>query len=434
MTGLSNHNLNKSSDINSENFHSALAQLYHQTTHSKSVSYWKEKAWQKYRELGLPHKKQKLWKHVPIHQWYLNTYTPLLKNAFLPSKQEILPHILKESLSSYIVFVNGIFEPSLGNLKELESVSVAPLHTHHAYSSYLNHRMNAIIQEEKNSFSALNAALFQEGSLIYLPPNVVVKSPIQILDITYLPSNHTLCLPRIHLYASKNSSATICYTSVQVGESFIFSNQVVDLFVEEGANIYWYDLQKGTDHSFGLTSTKVIVEANASVRIVNMTPNHQIDFHDYQILLKGMYSQAHLYGACHLHQNKQAHTHVFMEHKAPHTQSIQLFKSALEDKSQSSFEGKIYVHPEAQKTDAFQLNNNLLLSEEAVAISKPNLEILADDVKASHGSTTGKPNDQIQFYLKTRGLFSEEVDKLLVQGFIQEVKDYIVGINHLKIT
>jgi Fe-S cluster assembly protein SufD len=126
-----------------------------------------------------------------------------------------------------------------------------------------------------------------------------------------------------------------------------------------------------------------------------------------------------------LQQASQSHTHVFVEHAAPHARSLQKFKGVLKDIAQSSFEGKIFVRPVAQKTEAYQLNHNLLLSEGAIANAKPNLEIFADDVKASHGATFSQVDEEQLFYLKSRGLSSMDATQLLIRGFMQEMIDQI---------
>ena len=135
-------------------------------------------------------------------------------------------------------------------------------------------------------------------------------------------------------------------------------------------------------------------------------------------------SEAELYGLAQLEGDGEAHIHARIEHMAPHTRSRQHFKSVVKDESRYSFEGKIYVHSEAQKTEAYQLNNNLILTDGASANAKPNLEIFADDVKASHGSTTGQLSKEALFYLRSRGLSVEEAQRWLIGGFCKEILDH----------
>ena len=147
--------------------------------------------------------------------------------------------------------------------------------------------------------------------------------------------------------------------------------------------------------------------------------------YDYAVQLKGENGVAHLNGLWMLNGSSEAHVHVLMEHASPYCESLQHFKGALDGSSRSSFEGKILVRQEAQKTNSFQMNNNLLLSPGAQANSKPNLEIFADDVKASHGSTVGQLDDEELFYLRTRGYTKSEAEGILTQGFLRDIIEKI---------
>ncbi len=142
---------------------------------------------------------------------------------------------------------------------------------------------------------------------------------------------------------------------------------------------------------------------------------------DYHVILAGENAEALLNGVWMLADKREAHIHIFIDHQAPQCRSYQLFKGVLNDFSRSSFEGKIMVRQAAQKTEAFQLNNNLLLNDHAHADSKPNLEIFADDVKASHGATVGQLDIEQLFYMKTRGFPEEEAKNLLIYGFAEQV-------------
>ena len=157
----------------------------------------------------------------------------------------------------------------------------------------------------------------------------------------------------------------------------------------------------------------MVTEGSATVR------------YDYHVMLLGENSEASLSGVWMLSGKREAHTHVLMDHQAPHCRSLQLFKGVLNDTTHSSFEGKILVRQLAQKTEAYQLNHNLLLSDRALADSKPSLEIFADDVRCTHGPALGRMSDQQLFYLQARGLNQELATKLLSHAFINEVVDTI---------
>jgi Fe-S cluster assembly protein SufD len=174
-----------------------------------------------------------------------------------------------------------------------------------------------------------------------------------------------------------------------------------------------------------LSDFKATLKANATLKHVALTKSGYLTRNRLGVALLGEGADALLQGLWNLGENHQCHTHARVEHVAPSCHSLQKFKGVLQGQSQSSFEGKIYVHPEAQKTQAYQLNHNLLLSEGAISNAKPNLEIFADDVKASHGATMSEVDEEQLFYLQSRGLTKEMSRKLLVQGFIQEIVDQI---------
>ena len=166
-------------------------------------------------------------------------------------------------------------------------------------------------------------------------------------------------------------------------------------------------------------------EKECQFRSVSLTHGSKVHRTSYALSLKGENSEVDLKGLWDLEGAKRAHTHVTIRHESPHARSMQLFKGLLKGSSQSSFEGKILVDPIAQKTQAYQLNHNLLLSDGCIANSKPNLEIFADDVKASHGATVSQLKPDQLFYLKSRGLGEQKAKELLVQGFCQEITDQI---------
>jgi Fe-S cluster assembly protein SufD len=168
-----------------------------------------------------------------------------------------------------------------------------------------------------------------------------------------------------------------------------------------------------------------VLKKNCSLDVVNVNNGSATMRTDFRVVMKGENSDASLSSLSMLGEKRESHSYVIIDHQAERCRSRQLFKSVLSDRSRSSFEGKILVRKEADKTDAFQLNNNLLLSDLANADSKPNLEIFADDVKASHGATVGQLDPEQVFYLKTRGFSLKESKKLLIGSFAKEVLDLL---------
>ena len=288
------------------------------------------------------------------------------------------------------------------------------------YGAYLNHRYN---KEESDPFAVMNAALHKQGVFLYLPPKVVLKHPLHIIYITNT-EHPALVMPRIHLFAGAHGQCDLLTTHLNLSGSNYFHNSVLDISMEENAGVNLILNSKGHT-GFVFEAVRAHLKRNSflnSVSITNGSPCHR---QDYRVALAQEGSEAHLNGVWQLEGQAEAHINVLLEHLAPGCRSRQLFKGVLNDFSRSSFDGKIFVRKEAQQTDAFQLNNNLLLSEHAQAFCKPNLEIFADDVKASHGATIGQLSEEELFYMRTRGLNQDLAKKLLTASFCQEVFDCI---------
>lgn len=232
--------------------------------------------------------------------------------------------------------------------------------------------------------------------------------------------------PRILLFAGSQSQIEMVATTAALSGDGWCSNGVIDLSIEEGAQVHLSQTSvQEPENSWHFEALRAVLKRDSKLVAVSATDGSQTVRHDYRVALAGENAEGLLNGMWHLKGKREAHSHVLMEHEAAHCRSMQLFKGALHDRSRSSFEGKIYVHSEAQKTDAFQLNQNILLDEGANADSKPNLEIFADDVKASHGSTVGRLDPEQIHYMQTRGISEAEAKKLLVEGYCREVIDMI---------
>ncbi len=230
----------------------------------------------------------------------------------------------------------------------------------------------------------------------------------------------------MQVIAGRLAEIALSETVAEINCSGYCLNQVCDMALEDGAQVKLYsetsDLSSDAWHFNALRAS---LKRDARLKVVNFTDGAMTIRNDYRVMITGEGADACLNGVAMLDDKREAHTNILMDHQAPNCRSNQLFKTVLTDISRASFEGKIYVHQEAQKTEAYQLNNNLILSDKANADSKPNLEIFADDVKASHGATVGQLDEEQLFYCRTRGYSLDEARNLLVHGFCEEVIDLI---------
>lgn len=380
----------------------------------------REKAWDRFLELGLPEKHQPGYQYFPRNQFFQERYE--LANLPTISKEQIEPLIYPECRQSHVLFVNGQYVPEMSDTSGLpeEVVIIRLRDALNTYGNFLQGRLSRLLKIETDPFVLLNMAMIQMGLFFYVPPKVVIDRPIQCLHVI---SNESPVIfnPRIHFFLGAHSHLTWLSDQHCLKDFESFSNVVLDVALEEGARFDQYGVINPCKHGWHFEATRAVLKRDSHFSSLTCNTGSKSVREDYWVALMGENATCDLKGVVALRENDQAHVNVLVDHQAPHCQSNQLFKNIVTDTSRCSFEGKIYVHPKAQKTEAYQLNNNLILSDKAIANSKPNLEIFADDVKASHGSTVTQLDSEHLFYLKSRGISPKDGKKLLLAGFHLDV-------------
>jgi Fe-S cluster assembly protein SufD len=407
-----------------EKFNSLLHDRYKLTVGNDPLSKARAKAWDQYVSLGLPSRKMEMYRYIKMRHFFAHDYSLTTDEILNPTRIE--KAVLPECKNSFILFINGRYHEKLSNLTALpKNCIVNSLNeASKSFNSLINNQWAKGIKEEKDPFAAINGALHNHGAFVYLPPNSVIQTPIQILHIVDTGNFPAIFMPRINLFVGSHSEVSFVFSTSVLSGSTYGINQVADIAIEENSRVKLAQISSGESATgWHLDALRVSLKRNSSFSSVLATEGSLTTRNDYRISLVGENSEALLHGIALLKDKREAHTHIVMDHQAPHCRSNQLFKSVLSDSSVASFEGKILVQKPAQKTEAFQLNSNLLLSEGAQANSKPNLEIFADDVKASHGATVGQLDPEQIFYMKARGLSEEQAKKMLIEGFSKEIFD-----------
>ena len=409
-----------------ESFQTLLWSLYGQSGINESLSKLRAKAWDRFLEIGLPTRKNDLYRYVKLRNFFSSSYEASLVTNISP--QTIEEHLLPECRGSTIVFINGHFSPSLSRLEALPKrvvISSIP-DAMGTYGAFLNNQWSKSLKEELDPFVTINAALHRDGVFFYFPPKTIIESPIQLLNIIDAGTTPMFVVPRLQAFAGAQSQISFVSTQVVLsGEKYAF-NMVADIAIEEDTHVSY--TQTSTDlpnNLWHFDALRAVLKRNSTLKTVYVTCGSETARFDYKVTLTGENGEASLNGVWMLSDKNETHTNVLIDHQAPYCRSLQLFKGSLNDTSNSAFEGKILVRQAAQKTEAFQLNSNILLSDGASANSKPNLEIFADDVKASHGSTVGQLDEDQIFYMKTRGFNEQSAKAILVYGFCQEVVNMV---------
>lgn len=405
-----------------ETFRSLLDGYLQRINQNDALQRLRGKAWDHFLELGLPSKSTEEYRYIKLRHLFSQNFQ--LAEEVKIDHADIASSILPECHHSLLVFVNGHYCPDLSNTSALpKQLVIAPLHeANRTYGAFLNNFWAKSLKEETDPFALLNSALHRDGAFIYLPPKTEISVPIQVLHV--IKSDHQLLMhvPRLHFFIGAQSEATVVVTQKALSDSGYFVNQVAEISLEEGSRFHYTQILCDEPPSaWHLDAFRAVLKRNATLTTICVTEGSATVRTDYRVTLAGENAEALLNGVWMLSDKREAHTNVFIDHQAPNCRSYQLFKGVLRDFSRSSFEGKIMVRQAAQKTEAFQLNNNLLLNDHTHADSKPNLEIFADDVKASHGATIGQLDPEQLFYMKTRGFSEESAKNILVKGFCEEV-------------
>lgn len=387
------------------------------------------------RKAGLPHSGSEDFSFIRVGEILPHLGGPSAATGIAPTAADIAPHILPECRNSHIVLVDGVYAPGLSrpgeefHLSLLEEAAPpdSPLPAMHLRFQGLHDafvaRLAALIEGETDAAAALAALFASHPLLVRVPAKRVAAAPLQILHVA---TGAKRADALVILHAGPQSESRILVRHARVGDraAAAMENALTAALIEDGASLRILEAgtaesDAGQDIHFRKLAARL--DRNARLHAVTAHTGSRLSRHSFSVDLAGEGAEAELNGAAVLTGACQSHNHVRLRHLVPHCTSRQLFKSVAADQSRSSVDGTIVVALDAQQTNANQLINNLMLSDEARADSKPRLMIHADDVKCSHGATSGKLDPAQQFYLESRGLPPGKARALLTVAFIGEV-------------
>ena len=278
---------------------------------------------------------------------------------------------------------------------------------------------------DSQRFAALNTAFLSDGVYIEIAEGVALDRPIHVVHVTSPTTAPTMTHPRVVIVAGKNSDAVVVESFFAADDGSYFTNAVVQIDVGENAGLRHYRVQRESTAAFHVGFQHATLAKNARFSTLSVTMGGLLVRNDIHTLLEGEGIDARVDGLYLAGARQHVDNHTFIRHGQPHCHSFELYKGILDDKARGVFNGRIYVDPVAQKTDAKQENNCMLLSDEARINSNPQLEIFADDVKCTHGAAIGKTDDTAIFYLRSRGIPHAEARDLMVYAFASEVLERI---------
>lgn len=411
-----------------------------QDQHAQTKAY-REQAMQQFRTLGFPSIKNEEWRFANVLPIVKTAYeVSALKNAQISEaayeqartlinahNEDILPKLKGEQKGAYrLVTINGVLSKELSFLPEMEGVTICPI-TEAIDQPGFEQYFGKILTLENNAFACLNSALYTDGIFMEVKANVALDMPLHIIKVK-LAADNALFQPRnlFVLHRSAELEVIETYISDAGSEAKVLINSVSEIALEENAHFYHYDIQKGHQNIRKIQRNEAVQYKHSNYSNYTFTfPGSSFTRNNLAIHLDDEVVESHLYGLYLTADEQLVDNHTEVHHKKPNGESNQLYKGIIMDKSKAVFNGKIFVYEDAQKTNAFQQSNNVLFSEQATVHAKPQLEIFADDVKCSHGTTIGQLNKEALFYLQSRGIGEDSARKIMVKAFAFDVAEKI---------
>ena len=360
--------------------------------------------------------------------WHFTSVAPIADRVFHPASAV---SIARESLSTLglpelggqsVVFVNGHFSAELSSPeseRETAGVTIQNLAAALRDEPGVRAELGLAATSASSAFTALNAAFFRDGALIRIGANKTA-GPIHLIFIA-ASNDGTVMHPRNIIVAGNHSQATIVESYVAANDASYFTNSVTEVILGDGARVSHYKLQSEATSAFHVGTIQARQPQSSYYESFSFATGADLSRTNVYTVLEGDAAECVLNGLYLADGTQHMDHQTYVEHVAPNCPSHELYKGILDGRSHGVFNGKVYVHPEAQKTDGKQSNNNLLLSDHARVDTKPQLEIFADDVKCTHGATVGRLDETALFYLRSRGLSNTVARKLLTYAFAADV-------------
>lgn len=324
-----------------------------------------------------------------------------------------------------LVFINGTFSEALSNIRSLpKGVRVTSLAAILAVEpELLAPSLTTAVKFEMQGFDALNAAFITDGAVIILPDNAIVEEPIHLVFASLPGASATVSHPRTLIVAGRHSQARVIETFV--GDNAYFTNAVTEVLGAENSHVDHYRVQRESTQAAHISSTHIRLQRSAVFSSHGIQLGGHIVRNDINAVLDGEGISCTVNGLYLVDGDRLVDNHTTIDHAMPHCESHELYKGILDDRARGVFNGKIFVRLDAQKTDAKQTNQVLLLSDDATINTKPQLEIFADDVKCTHGATIGQLAEEQMFYLRARGIGQPQAQAILIHAFASDIVERI---------
>jgi Fe-S cluster assembly protein SufD len=375
-------------------------------------------ALERFTQLGLPAGSEEEWRFTDI--------TPIVETPFKsvtrPGDPSRVAELAKGLLHGcQLTFVDGLFAPRLSTCNLPGGVTAGPLPFR---NREVTERLGRLAPVDGRAFVALNTAFARDGAFVKTERGVRHETPIHLLFLSTDRGSPYVTHPRILIEAAEGSSLSIVESYVGLSGTYL-TNAVTEISLGENASVDYTKVQRESHQAYHVAALQVRQARNSVFRAHSIALGAAISRNDAGAELAGEGADATLNGLFEGTGRQVVDNHTTIDHAAPHTTSRELYKGILGGQSRGVFDGRIIVRPAAQKTNAMQASRNLLLSKDALVNTKPQLEILANDVKCKHGATVGQLDENVLFYLRSRGIGLADARRLLIHAFASEILDQV---------
>jgi len=400
---------------------SSFIAFENQTNIDSYVHDIRSEAIKQFESIGFPNKKLENWKYTSLKNLLNTDYTVLPEINNVLEFKNIKKYLIDDIDSYKIIFVDGKYCSHLSETTH-EGMDICILSaalTQSKYELIIENYFNKIAL--KDGITSLNTAFSNEGVFIHIPKNKFVEKPIQIIHFSTGNESSLMFQPRNLVVVDENSQVQIIERHQSLSKNKVFTNSVTEIYADKKSIIDYYKIQNDNLQASLIDNTYVNQERNSAFSMHTFSFGNELVRNNLNISQNDEFIETTIKGVTIIGDNQHVDHNTLIKHNKPNCNSHQDYKGIYDNKSTGVFNGKIIVEKQAQKTNAFQSNNNVLLSDKATINAKPQLEIYADDVKCSHGCTVGQLDKNALFYLKSRGIPEKEATALLMYGFANNI-------------
>lgn len=393
---------------------------------AEEVRLWRKKGFDDFTRIGLPTLKNEEWKYTGIGRLFTKDYA---RSPDFPAGAAIIKKAAIAGLenANHLVFINGIFSRKDSHIESSDEIEICTLEDalKGAHHDLVTEHFGKSGLFMKDGIHALNASLMDGSVFILIKKNHTLARPVYFNHIFDSTENHLLANPRSLIVVEENARLQIVESYHTEGAMDSFNNEVMEIVAMENAYIEYYKIQNDNANANHAGTTHIRQTGKCLVHTVVISLDGGMIRNNTNIIMEKAGNEAHLYGLYFLKGYTHVDNHTIVDNTQPNCFSNELYKGIIDDYATGVFSGKIYVRPDAQKIDAYQTNNNILLSGQATVNTKPQLEIYADDVKCSHGCTVGRLDEEALYYCRARGIGEELAKAMLLNAYAEDVLQHI---------